>query len=84
MNEELTLMQPDLEQSVVKAEQMSKNLEKDKYEANKKRMVVEEEKRIVDKKAAEVTVQYNIAMKELNAVLPILQEAETALNTLNS
>jgi hypothetical protein len=84
MNEELTLMRPDLEQSVIKAEYMSKNLEKDKYEANKKRMVVEEEKKIVDKKAAEVTVQYNIAMKELNAVLPILQEAETALNTLNS
>ena len=34
---------------------MSKKLEKDKIEANKKKMVVEEEKRIVDKKAAEVT-----------------------------
>jgi hypothetical protein len=51
---------------------MSKKLEKDKIEANKKKMVVEEEKKIVDKKAAEVTVQYNIAMSELNDVLPIL------------
>jgi len=30
---------------------MSKKLEKDKFEANKKKMVVEEEKKIVDKKA---------------------------------
>ena len=34
---------------------MSKKLEKDKIEANKKRMIVEEEKKIVDRKAAEVT-----------------------------
>lgn len=47
-------------------------------------MVVEEEKKIVDKKAAEVSYQYNVAMKELNDVLPILQEAENALNTLNT
>ena len=76
-------MQPNLEASVIEAEQMSKKLEKDKIEANKKKMVVEEEKRIVDKKAAEVTAQYDIAMTELSAVLPILQEAEAALDTLN-
>lgn len=34
---------------------MSKKLGMDKIEANKKKMVVEEEKKIVDKKAAEVT-----------------------------
>ena len=44
-------MQPNLEASVIEAEHMSKKLEKDKIEANKKKMVVEEEKRIVDKKA---------------------------------
>lgn len=63
---------------------MSKKLGMDKIEANKKKMVVEEEKKIVDKKAAEVTAQYDLAMAELSAVLPILQEAESALDTLNS
>jgi dynein heavy chain len=37
----------------------------------------------VDKKAAEVKVIYDAAMKDLNAVLPILQEAEDALKGLN-
>lgn len=72
MNEELTLMQPDLQASVIKAEKMSQELEKDKHKANKRRTEVEEDKKGVDKKAAEVTVQYNIATKELNAVMPIL------------
>jgi hypothetical protein len=63
---------------------MSKKLEKDKHEANKKKMVVEEEKKVVDKKAAEVTTQYQLAMKELNDVMPILEDAEAALDTLNS
>jgi len=34
---------------------MSKKLEKDKVEADKKKSVVENEKKVVDKKAAEVT-----------------------------
>jgi hypothetical protein len=34
---------------------MSKKLEKDKIEANKKKMIVEGEKRIVDEQAAKVT-----------------------------
>lgn len=38
----------------MEAEAMSKKLEKDKIEANKKKMFVEEEKKIVDKKTAEV------------------------------
>lgn len=63
---------------------MSRKLEKDKIEANKKKMVVEEEKKIVDKKAAEVTAQFDVAMAELEAVMPILLEAEAALDTLNS
>ena len=84
LSEELIVLQPSLEHSVVEAEGMSKKLEKDKIEANKKKMVVEEEKKIVDKKAAEVTEQYDLAMAELSAVLPILQEAESALDTLNS
>ncbi len=63
---------------------MSRKLEKDKIEANKKKMVVEEEKKIVDKKAADVTARYDIAMAELASVMPVLQEAESALDTLNS
>mmetsp|Transcript_3509 Transcript_3509/g.2546 ORF Transcript_3509/g.2546 Transcript_3509/m.2546 type:complete len:93 (-) Transcript_3509:189-467(-) len=63
---------------------MSKKLEKDRIEANKKKMVVEEEKRVVDEKAEIVNAQYSIAMKELNDVLPILKEAEAALDTLNT
>lgn len=55
---------------------MSRKLEKDKIEANKKKMVVEEEKKIVDKKAADVTARYDIAMAELASVMPVLQEAE--------
>lgn len=35
-------------------------------------MVVEEEKKIVDKKAEIVSIEYNKAMRELNDVLPIL------------
>jgi len=77
-------LQPNLEISVTEAEQMSKKLEKDKVEADKKKQVVENEKKVVDKKAAEVTAQYDIAMAELSAVLPILQEAEAALDTLNA
>ena len=84
LSKELIVLQPSLEQSVIEAEQMSKKLEKDKIEANKKKMVVEEEKKIVDKKAAEVTEQFDQAMTELNSVLPILQEAEQALDTLNA
>lgn len=54
LSEDITKLQPVLEQSVTEAEQMSKKLEKDKLEANKKKVLVEEDKKIVDKKAAEV------------------------------
>jgi hypothetical protein len=35
-------------------------------------MIVKEETRVVDKKAAEVTAENDIAMAELSSVLPIL------------
>jgi exonuclease VII small subunit len=47
-------------------------------------MQVEDEKIKVDKQAADVNAQFEIAMKELNEVLPILKSAEEALNTLNN
>ena len=49
---------------------MARKLDKDKIEANKKKLVVEEEKKIVDKKAEVVSVEFNKAQKELSAVLP--------------
>jgi hypothetical protein len=72
LQKEIIIMQPNLEKSVTEAEVMSRKLSIDKVDANKKKMVVEEEKKIVDKKAAEVKIIYDAAMKDLNAVLPIL------------
>ena len=40
---------------------MARKLDKDKIEANKKKLVVEEEKKIVDKKAEVVSVEFNKA-----------------------
>lgn len=51
---------------------MSRKLEKDKIEAGKKKSQVEEEKKVVDKKAELVSFEYKKAMKELDDVLPIL------------
>ena len=84
LSEDLTKLQPVLEVSVQEAEVMSKKLEKDKIEANRKKMFVEEDKKVIDKKTAEVNEQFTIAMKDLDSVLPILQEAEAALDTLNA
>ena len=63
---------------------MSRRIELEKYEASQNRKIVEAEKRIVDKQTEEVQNQYNLALQELNQVLPALIEAEDALNTLVS
>ena len=65
-------MQPLLEQSIIDTETLSKRLDRDRVEATRSRMKVEEEKRIVDKQTAEVEYQYNQALSELNKVLPAL------------
>jgi peptidoglycan hydrolase CwlO-like protein len=54
LQEELTVMQPNLQKQVEEQNQLSVKLDKDKVEANKKKAVVEEEKKVVTKKANEV------------------------------
>jgi hypothetical protein len=62
---------------------MSRRLEAEKSEASKNRKLVEDEKKIVDSQTKDVEIQYNLAKQELDSVLPALQDAEEALNTLN-
>lgn len=65
------------------ATQMSRRLKAEKSEASKNRKLVEDEKKIVDNQTKDVEIQYNLAKQELDSVLPALQDAEEALNTLN-
>jgi len=47
-------------------------------------MIVEEETKVVEIESAKVTVCFNDAQKDLDSVLPILEEAQAAVNTLNT
>ena len=80
----MVTMQPQLEQAVVEANQMSRHLEIEKIEAFNNRLIVEKEKTKVDQETEKVQQEYNSALEKLNQTLPALIEAEDALNTLNS
>jgi len=77
-------MKPVLQNAVTQAQALSGQLERDKWEAARSRSQVQEEKRLIDKQTQEVQYQYNLALGELNKVMPTLLEAEEALNTLVS
>lgn len=51
-------MQPLLNNAIKEIEQISLKLEKDKHEAMKSQLKIEDEKRIVDIQTAEVSNQY--------------------------
>lgn len=83
LKETLIKLQPELKQKTIEQEELIKKLEGDRYEANKKRTIVEEEERIVNEKAEKIREMKMEADKILNDALPILNEATEALNTLN-
>lgn len=78
----MLLMQPILEKSIMEVESVSLRLEKERGEAMRSKARVAEEKKAVDAQKAEVQRQYNLALLELKLVLPVLLEAEEALDTL--
>ena len=83
LKETLIKLQPELKQKTIEQEELIKKLEVDRYEANKKKTIVEEEERIVNEKADKIREMKMEADKILNDALPILNEATEALNTLN-
>ena len=78
----MVLMQPQLEQANLDTITLGLKLERDKVDAAKTKARVEDEKKAVDKQTTEVQLQYNLALQELNVVMPALREAEEALDTL--
>lgn len=83
LSEELVKLKPILEINVIEQEKLSKKLEKDKVEANKNKLVVEEETRIVEEKAFEIKSLQKKAQDSLDEAIPALEDAQEAVNTLN-
>ena len=80
---ELVKLKPILEENVIEQEKLSKKLEKDKVEANKNKVIVEEETRIVEEKAMEIKALQKKAQDSLDEATPALENAQKAVNTLN-
>ena len=60
------MLKPTLETNVIEQEKLSKRLDKDRVEANKKKAIVEEEAHVVSEKAAEIGELQQQAQKELD------------------
>jgi dynein heavy chain len=83
LENELIELKPILETNVVEQEKLSKELEAKKVEANKVKVVVEEEARVVEEKAYDIKILQNQAQERLDEALPALENAQKAVNTLN-
>lgn len=83
LSAELVKLKPILEENVIEQEKLSRKLEKDKVEANKNKVIVEEETRIVEEKAMEIKALQKKAQDSLDEAIPALENAQEAVNTLN-
>jgi dynein heavy chain, axonemal len=83
LGEELTKLQPILAENVAKQEKLSKVLEKDKAEAYKTKVIVEDEAREVETQANEIKMLQREAQDSLDEAIPALENAQQAVNTLN-
>lgn len=83
LGEELTKLQPILAENVAEQEKLSRVLEKDKAEAYKTKVIVEDEAREVETQANEIKMLQREAQDSLDEAIPALESAQQAVNTLN-
>eukprot|EP00744_Colponema_vietnamica_P002637 GILI01004106.1.p1 GENE.GILI01004106.1~~GILI01004106.1.p1 ORF type:complete len:1989 (+),score=654.53 GILI01004106.1:157-5967(+) len=83
MQQELTKLEPILDQKAIETEQLLKKVALDRVEADKVRVVVEEEERIVKEQAAQVEAVQSEAQRDLDEAMPALNKALAALDSLN-
>jgi len=79
----LVKLEPVLKQKTVEQEALIRKIEVDKGEANKVRLVVEGEERIVNEKKKKIQDMKEEADRQLNEALPVLNAARDALSLLS-
>lgn len=83
LQQELTALQPVLLAKTQETEELVKRVEKDKQDADKVRIQVEDEEREVKSKAEEVRVVQEDAQRDLDVAMPALNDAISALSNLS-
>ena len=83
LKDKLTELQPKLVKSSAEVSELIKKLDVDKLEANKKKVLVQQDEIEVSKGAANVQLLKDDADKKLKEATPILTAAVEALDTLN-
>ncbi|DBA83803.1 TPA: hypothetical protein ACH3X1_006326, partial [Trebouxia sp. C0004] len=83
MQQELTALQPNLQQKTASAEQLLAQVTQENKEAEEIQAVVSQEEQSVSQQGAKTAALKDDAQQELNQVLPALEAAQKALNALN-
>ena len=83
MDKKMKEMQPILEQKKIESEELALKIEKDSVEANRVRILIEEEEQTITLKTNEIQKLQEEAEKDLNNALPIIDSALKALESLN-